>query len=49
MSQKSAFNREVVSALTVRISRSMTDQQKAHFINKTDEYIRIFTELAENR
>jgi hypothetical protein len=49
MSQKSAYNREVVSSLTVRISRSMTDQQKAHFINKTDEYIRIFTELAENR
>ena len=49
MSQKSAYNREVVSSLTVRISRSMTEQQKAHFINKTDEYIRIFTELAENR
>jgi len=49
MSPKSAFNREVVASLTVRISRSMTDEQKAHFINKTDEYIRIFTELAENR
>jgi hypothetical protein len=49
MKQKSALNREIITALTVRISHSMTAEQKSRFINKTGEYIRIFTELAENR
>jgi hypothetical protein len=49
MKQKSALNSEVITALTVRISHRMTAEQKSHFINKTGEYIRIFTELAENR
>jgi hypothetical protein len=49
MKQKSALNSEVITALTVRISHRMTAAQKSHFINKTGEYIRIFTELAENR
>ncbi len=49
MKQKSAYNRNIVTGVTVQISRTMTDEQKAHFINKTNDYIRIFTELAENR
>ena len=49
MREKSAINRGVIVRLTVQISNSMTEDQQAHFISKTNDYIRMLTELAENR
>lgn len=49
MEEKSAINRGVIVRLTVQISHSMTEEQQAHFISKTNDYIRMLTELAENR
>ena len=49
MKEKSEINREVIVRLTVQISHSMTEDQQAHFISKTNDYIRMLTELAENR
>ena len=49
MKEKSAINRGVIVRLTVQISHSMTEDQQAHFISKTNDYIRMLTELAENR
>ena len=49
MKQKSDINRGVIIHLTVQISHSMSDEQKAYFIDKTNDYIRMLTELAENR
>jgi hypothetical protein len=43
------INRQIMIRLTMRISHSMSDEQKQYFISKTGDYIRIFTELAENR
>jgi hypothetical protein len=43
------INRQVMIRLTVRIAHSMAGEQKQYFISKTGDYIRIFTELAENR
>jgi len=42
-------NKQVLVELTVDIVNQATDEQKSFFINKTDEYIQAFTELAENR
>lgn len=42
-------NKQVFARLTVEITAQLTAEQKTFFKNKTDEYIRIFTELAENR
>ncbi|MBT8118866.1 MAG: hypothetical protein KJN89_04025 [Gammaproteobacteria bacterium] len=42
-------NKQVIAWLTVELVHAATDEQKQHFINVTDDYIRIFTELAENR
>ena len=39
----------IFAQLTVQIVRSLTPEQKEYFINKTNDYIRMFTELAENR
>lgn len=47
--QASDFNRKIIIGLTVEIANSMTQDQKGHFTSKTDDYIRMFTELAENR
>jgi hypothetical protein len=49
MKKTSDANRAVIVRLTVRLASSMTQQQRAHFNDSTDEYIRMFTELAENR
>lgn len=49
MKEKSEINRGVIVRLTVQISNSMTEDQQAHFISKTNDYIRMLTELAENR
>lgn len=42
-------NRQLLARLTVRIVHSMTDDQNAHFVSRTNDYIRMFTELAEER
>lgn len=42
-------NKQVIAWLTVKLVYVSTAEQKEYFINKTDDYIRIFTELAENR
>ena len=47
--QASAINRQIIIRLTVQVAHSMTQEQKAFFISKTSDYIRMFTELAENR
>ena len=49
MKEKSEINRGVIVRLTVQISNSMTEDQQTHFISKTNDYIRMLTELAENR
>ena len=45
----SETNRQTIIRLTVQIAHSLTQEQKDHFIDKTDDYIRMFIELAENR
>jgi hypothetical protein len=47
--QASDINRQIIIGLTVDIANSMTQNQKDHFTSKTNDYIRMFTELAENR
>ena len=42
-------NKRLITSLTVKLVHAATADQKAYFMNKTDDYIRIFTELAENR
>lgn len=42
-------NRRIILSLTVEIANSMTQDQKAFIVSKTNDYIRMFTELAENR
>ena len=49
MKEKSEINRGIIVRLTVQISHSMTEDQQAYFISKTNDYIRMLTELAENR
>ena len=49
LSEKTMMNQNIIVRLTVRISHSMTAEQSDHFVSKTGKYIRIFTELAENR
>ena len=45
----SEANKKVLARLTVEIINQVTADQKTFFKNKSDEYIQIFTELAENR
>ena len=49
MKGNSELNRNIIASLTVYISSSMTKEQKVHFMDKTNDYIRMLTELAENR
>ena len=42
-------NRQILARLTVQIVHSMSDDQKTHFISRTNDYIRMFNELAEQR
>ena len=49
MKRISAANRRFIVQLTVQIVHNLSPEQKDYFIDKTDDYIRIFTELAENR
>ncbi|MCW9047533.1 MAG: DUF6279 family lipoprotein [Gammaproteobacteria bacterium] len=45
----SEINKKIIARLTVEIINQASANQKTFFKNKTDEYIQIFTELAENR
>lgn len=47
--EASGHNRQIINRLTVEMAESMTLEQKEHFTSKTGDYIRMFTELAENR
>ena len=42
-------NKHIIARLTVQIVHGMTEEQKAHFVSRTNDYIRMFTELAEGR
>jgi len=42
-------NKQVFAGLTAEIFRRLTAEQKAYFITRTNKYITVFTELAENR
>ena len=42
-------NRQLLARLTVQIVHSMTDDQNAHLVSRTNDYIRMFTELAMKR
>lgn len=49
LAEAMAANKQVFARLTVEVFENLTSEQKAFFIIKTNDYIRIFTELAENR
>jgi len=49
LSDADAANKQVITSLTVKLVHAATTDQKEYFMNKTDDYIRIFIELAENR
>ena len=49
LQEQSEFNTGIIVGLTVQISHRMTEQQQAYFTAKTNDYIRMLTELAENR
>lgn len=42
-------NKNIILDLTLEIAHSMTGEQKAHFSDRTNEYIRMFQELAKER
>ena len=49
LDSKIEVNKEIITGLTVAISDSMDEDQAEHFVDKTNDYIRMFTELSENR
>jgi hypothetical protein len=49
LDSKIAVNKEIIIELTVAISDSMNEDQAGHFVDRTNDYIRMFTELSENR
>ncbi len=49
LASANAANVQLFAQLTVRIVNHLSLDQKQYFIDKTNDYIRIFTELAENR
>ena len=42
-------NKKILARLTVTITNQLTADQRLYFKDRSDEYIQIFTELAENR
>ena len=42
-------NKQILAQLTMQIAHGLTAEQKQYFISKTNDYIQIFTELANNR
>ncbi len=49
LASANAANVQLFAKLTVQIVNHLSLDQKQYFIDKTNDYIRIFTELAENR
>lgn len=49
LASANAANVQLFAKLTVQIVNRLTPDQKEYFTDKTNDYIRIFTELAENR
>jgi len=49
MKASTGINRGIIARLTVELSHGLSEQQKAFFISRADEYIRMLSELAENR
>ena len=49
LEEKSAYNQRLFIQLAVGVSHSMTETQVEHFVEKTGQYIKMLTELAENR
>ena len=49
MKQHSDGNRSVIIGAIVKVSATLTEQQKDHFVMQTNDYIRMFIELSENR
>ena len=49
LASANAANVQLFAQLTVQIVNHLSLDQKQYFIDKTNDYIRIFTELAENR
>jgi len=49
LASANAANVQLIAKLTVQIVNRLTPDQKKYFTDKTNDYIRIFTELAENR
>ncbi len=47
--RNSRHNHRVVARVAVQIATSMTPEQKHYFTDKTNDYIRMFTELSEGR
>ena len=43
------INKEIIARLTLQIVHSMTSEQNTHFVSKTNDYIRMFTELVQER
>ena len=49
MNRIKKMNRQVLARLTLQIVDNMTEDQHAHFVSRTNDYIRMFNELAEGR
>lgn len=49
MRKLEAINRDTMAQLTLNVIHSLMPEQKTYFISQTNNYIRIFTELSENR
>lgn len=49
MQKREAINRRTMVQLTLKVVHALTAEQKAYFISQTNNYIRIFTALSENR
>ena len=42
-------NKKIIARLTLQIVHSLTSEQNTHFVSKTNDYIRMFTELVQER
>ena len=43
------MNRQILARLTVQIVHNITEDQRAYFVSRTNDYSRMFNELAEGR
>lgn len=49
MKKREAMNRRIMVRLTLNVVHGLTPDQKTYFISQTNNYIRMLTELSENR